>query len=178
MAISRPIEDSFVILYPHDSLNSARIGFQPFGKIDRFGPAVIPNLPSYYTTRIRVTEAEIPSGIFLQTQAFRVEPTFSSGTAIQLGSDVNQVITGTLVDEQGPIGYLSGVLRSIDDDEAPSVRLFTNKSGKFYVWGLKAGRYELQTIDRKRTAIILTVEDKSGAIQALGDITMQEKRAQ
>jgi outer membrane usher protein len=148
--ISRPINDSFILVAPHRRLSGQDILVNPIAdvadaKTDWLGAAVVPSVPGYRDYQVSIEAPDLPLGFDLGDQVFTVAPTYRSGTAIEVGTGGTVMLDGTLLDADGkPIGLFSGHFVSLDEPNQRPVAFFTNRAGRFRVLGLFPGRFELQ----------------------------------
>lgn len=149
-ALSRPVRDSFAIIAPHPAYKDVEIGVDPLrdsfsARIDRFGPAVVPDLTSYHVRNLAVQSGELPEGFDLGPSVYAIRPTYKSGTVIRVGSDPSILLSGTLENSDGTAVPLeAGELIRLDTPDSAPIDFFTNRRGGFSIEGIKPGRYELR----------------------------------
>ncbi len=145
---SRPVSDSFAIFPPNKGAEEFKLGADPQSSFfndnnryqawsDTMGPPVINNLNSYYLRRIIVDAPFAPAGTSIGSQAYSILPGYRSGLSVDVGSDENAALIGSIVDEKGNIvpfavGYTLGKNGEKDN-------FFSNAGGRFYVGSLRAG---------------------------------------
>lgn len=175
MAMSRPVSDSFLLVAPHESLASSEIlvnevSEHPRAKTDFLGPAVLPQLPSYYVHRVTYDVPDLPDGYALGDQIFNVQPPYRSGTVIVAGSGASVTVEGTLLDRaEKRIELRLGSVIFLDSVEGQVRRFFTDSQGRFQITGLAPGRYELR-LQGADVHVRFAVPDNASGIQALGDV--------
>jgi outer membrane usher protein len=167
--VSRPINDSFILIAPHPRLSGQTIRVNPTetsadAKTDWLGSAVVPTVPSYRDYQISIDAPDLPIGYDLGEQIFTAKPTYRSGTAIEVGTGGTVMLDGTLVDAEGkPIGLYSGHFVSLDDKKQRPIAFFTNRAGRFRVLGLFPGRFELRLDNFPgRAKTVIVPKDASG----------------
>jgi outer membrane usher protein len=146
---SRPINNSFVMVVPSERWRGQVIGVNPIddyylGVVDRFGPAVLPDLQPYYVSDVTLEALEAPLGYDLGTSEYVVMPSYRSGTVIRAGTEAAVFIRGVLTDETGePLALQAGQVVSLSDADWIPQPVFTNRVGRFALLGLTPGRYEI-----------------------------------
>jgi len=134
VGIGRPISGAFVLAASHRTLedrsvilNQRRGSFE--AKSGPLGPAVVSGFSAYRPARVTTDVEDLPIGY---------------GYFVEVGSDAQITLTGTLLDENGePIGLATGIARNIDDPDDPPRQVFTARGGRFALQGIKAGIYEI-----------------------------------
>jgi outer membrane usher protein len=167
-AVTRPVFDSFVIIAKNEGAGEFELAADPQGSIfstDRkymavssdLGPAVVPDLNSYYVRTIEVDAPEAPPGVSLGGQALHFQPGYRGGFVVDVGDDRNVAVMTVLVDSAGvPVEYAAGYA-IIDDDRKP---IFTNAGGRLYIDGLKHGeRIRIEFDSPAGLVAYLTVPD-------------------
>lgn len=159
--ISRPVTDSFAIFHSTGALRDAGgVGVQP--QYDRYtaqeswlGPAVMPQLTSYYNTHVwvepRRPDAELDPG----ESNLLLKPTYRSGTVVRLGSQAVSTIIVPLVWADGkPAALQFGTATSTD---GTSVEFVTDREGVAYFHGLSPGSYRAVLITHPDTPFIISI---------------------
>jgi outer membrane usher protein len=183
MAVSRPVSDSFLLVAPHESLAASKIHVNevsghPRARTDSLGPAVLPQLPSYYVHRVTYDVPDLPQGYALGDQIFNVQPPYRSGTVIVAGSGASISVEGTLLDGGGaPIDLQLGSVVFLDSVEPETRRFFTDRTGRFQITGLAPGRYELR-LQGADVHVRFAIPEGASGIRALGDIEFPTGGAQ
>jgi len=173
VAISKPVYDSFAILYPHPSLKGKKVKYNRGAKIDWMGPAVISNLGSYRTTAISPTEIDHTIGLS-QVIGHYIHPSYGSGTAIQVGNDNQFSVLGYFVSSTGePIPHLFARLTGSKEDT-----IFSNSNGRFYAIDLAPGDYQIQFPNGQYKPITITVHDNDDLIQKVGELILKEQQSE
>lgn len=156
-AVGRPISNSFAIVSVDERAADYRIAVEPrrgFGSTKTLysaysgalGPAVVPSLPPYFNRTLEVDAPEAPAGTSLDGQVFAIRPGYRSGYRLHVGSGSNVSAVGTLVGRGGtPLAFATGEARRVKaEPDEPSLQLFTNAGGRFFLEGAMAGEtYEL-----------------------------------
>lgn len=147
-AISRPVFDSYAIFKTRPGAKMFDLGVDPtssvFGtsrkysaKSSAFGPAVLPDLQSYYPRTVQVEAPNAPAGTSVGSDTYAFRPGFRSGYIVEVGTDRNVSVIGVLVDLNGEvIPFAAGYAITSDGERK---RTFSNAGGRFYVDGLKGG---------------------------------------
>ena len=172
IALSRPITGAFAVVDRNQKYRDFNVGVNPgrsgyAAVADRLGPAVLPGLAAYTPSRLSVESGALPLGFDLGPSSYLLRPGYKTGHRITVGTDATVYVVGRLVAGQGvPIALQSGLLVHAEDDSEH--RFFTNRDGRFAVYGLETGRYELRIADGRRSRIEIPAE-AVGAYE-LGDV--------
>lgn len=149
VALSRPVNDSFVIVAPHKTLKDQTLrinasGNQYAAQNDFLGSAVLPDVTSYNINSVSLDRSQIPIGYEVENDSYYVEPTYRRGGVVKVGTDAVVVLKGQLLDDKNqPLGLASGELFSLDEPERTSILFFTNRKGYYAAEGLKPGKYKV-----------------------------------
>lgn len=174
--VSRPINDSFILVAPHPRLSGQSILVNPSGesadaKTDWLGTAALPSVPAYRDYQLSIEAPDLPLGYDLGEQIFTVAPTYRSGTSIEVGTGGTVMVDGTLLDAQGqPIGLFSGHFVSLDEEKQRPIAFFTNRAGRFRVLGLFPGRFELRLDNYPGRALPVVVPKNATGMYNVGKI--------
>ncbi|MBI4183925.1 MAG: fimbrial biogenesis outer membrane usher protein [Proteobacteria bacterium] len=150
VGLGRLVSNSFAIIAPHPNLEGQPIEVNPrdhayLARIDRLGPAVLPELSPYRVTHVMIDAPDLPVGYELGEQSFHLLPTYKSGTMIQVGTEARVFLVGALKGEDGrPVGLQAGEIVFLDRPDHPPILMFSNRVGKFVAEGLLPGRYHLR----------------------------------
>ncbi len=177
MAVTRPITDSFALFAPHPTLAGQSIEIntvdeKPEARSDFIGPAVLPDMNSYYQKHVTIDAPDLPLGYDLGKQAYDLQPTYRSGTLIKVGTGATVLGDGYLVDADGkPLPLEPGTIESLDQPKNPPIEFFTSRAGRFRVEGLQPGRFRLTLANDPEHAIEFTVPEGSKGRVDLGHLT-------
>ena len=173
--ISKPINDSFVIVAGHESLKGRTVPINERdqgteSKLDRWGPAVIGSVPSYYPRHVEVhPPADLPFGYDIGADRYLVETTSRRGAVISIGSEPTKAGTGQVIlDDGSPLSLQVGDLLNLDREEDSSETVFTGRDGKFTVDGLRPGQYRIQWFDEAYEPCDFEVVEEEGELINLG----------
>ena len=175
-ALARPINDSFIMVRRHETLDGSRIlvderqgGYAAIA--DNFGPAVVPGVNSYVTRRVRWEPESPPFGYDMGNIEGNAFLFYRSGIAYTAGSEASITVVGEVRDLRGDaIGMTVGNITATDGREFPPVTTFTNKRGRFVAQGLAPGEYRIVFPDRGDLSVRFTIEDGAAGIVELGVI--------
>ena len=160
------------MIVPHPTLGDREVdvnGTQ--AKTDFLGPAVVPQLPSYYVHRVTMDVPDVPPGYDLGDQIVNVEPSYRSGTVVPIGTGATAVVEGVLVDDAGkPITLQVGSIVSLDLPGRAPTGFFTNSAGRFQLVGLIPGRYELTLAAAPSTSVRFSVPAGASGTFGLGTV--------
>jgi len=149
-ALSRPIYDSFALLKPHKTLKGASAYVSPndkeyLSKSGAFGPGVASDLAAYTPQTITFDVPKAPLGYDLGTGIAQVMPPYRSGYLIEVGSSYAITFTGQLLKPNDePLALTAGQAYELDKPDRPPVAMFTNRSGRFAISGLRPGRWRIE----------------------------------
>jgi outer membrane usher protein len=182
VSIGRPIYDSFAIIKPHRSLAKGEVLVEPspFGytaNSGALGAATLPSLSSYAERTIPVDVAGAPVGIDIGQGSFKVFPAYRSGYVLQVGSDYNLTVMGTMIDRDGqPISLMAGQATELAHPDRPPVTLFTNRIGRFGATGLAPGKWRIEMLDQAKSVYLVTIPEDATGIVRVGEITPEKDR--
>ncbi len=141
--ISRPVQDSFAIFDSSGALADAGgLGVQPQGgryaaREGWLGDAVLPELTSYYNSRVVIEPLSPEADFDPQEGDVLLKPTYRSGTHVRVGRTATANVTVTLHWANGqPAALQSGSVTAADGSR---VEFITNREGLGYLHGLSAG---------------------------------------
>ncbi|MFV0643087.1 MAG: hypothetical protein ACK5NN_01080 [Sphingomonadaceae bacterium] len=175
VAMGRTINDSFALVYPHETLKNRSVivgdsleGGKYTSRSGTFGPAVQNNLSAFLNQSVRYDVMDPPIGYDIGDGVERVRPAYKSGYAIEVGSAAFVSAIGTLTTSSGkPVKLVSGLLRRLDDPDKLPEPFFTNSVGRFAISKLEPGvEYvvELQ-FEGPKKFIFKVPEDTEGLVE-------------
>lgn len=182
VSIGRPIYDSFAIVKPHKSLGDAdvRVEPTPFGytaNSGTLGTATMPSLSSYSERTIPVDVSNAPPGVDIGQGSFKVFPAYRSGYVLEVGSDYNVTLMGTMLNTEGqPVTLVAGQATELAHPDRPPVTLFTNRQGRFGASGLAPGKWRIEMLDQNKSVYIVTVPKDAVGVVKLGEIVPEKER--
>jgi outer membrane usher protein len=104
---------------------------------------VVSNLQPYVVTALNLDAPALPVGYSLGASRYWVLPSYKSGALIRYGERGAVSLRGILHGRDGqPMALVSGTVQRMDDG-TESV-FFTNRSGRFGLEALRAGRYQMR----------------------------------
>lgn len=172
-AVSRPVRDSFAMITAHPDLHGHTIGVDPLrerhsAKIDRWGPAVIPDLNAYLARNIVIDAPDLPPGYEIGSSVYTLLPAYKTGTVVRVGTGATVLYSGILQDADGmPVPLKFGEIIALADSDQPPIEFFTNRSGRFSIEGLRPGSYEMILFNDVPTSAHFTIPpDRSGIYDA------------
>lgn len=182
LSLSRTINDSFAMVRAHESLRGRTVvvgdsleGGEYVSRSGAFGPAVQNNLNSFLNQSIRYDVLDPPLGYDIGDGVMRVRPGYKSGYLIEVGSAAFVSALGRLQDANGePISLVSGVMRRVDDPEAPPEAFFTNTVGRFAIAKLEPGKeYRVEILYNGRREFTFRVPDDNEGLLDLGVVQLR-----
>lgn len=176
VGVGRPINDSFIMVRRHETLDGSRIlvDERQDGHVaiaDNFGPAIVPTVNSYVLRRIRWEPESPPYGYDMGNIEGNTFPYYRSGVAYTAGSEASITVIGEVLDSRGDaIGMKVGRITAADEREFEPVTTFTNGRGRFVAQGLSPGKYRIVFPDREGLSVLFTIEEGAVGIVELGVI--------
>jgi len=180
VAVGPPIRGgAFALVHPHESIAGKEIivGDNDYvrAKADRWGPAVVTDVPAYSASSLPVDVADLPLGYSLGAGAFDLRGSYRSGYALEVGSAFSVSVVGAMLDDTGePVALTGGMARSVDNP-SKQVPVFTNGSGKFGADGLASGRWVIEMAAEKPLRFTLVVPKgvqglfRAGTLKPVGE---------
>lgn len=183
--VGRRINDSFMLLEPHENLGKRRVVVgQSLSKNDyigRSGPlgAAMNNfLGSYSMQSVQYDVEDAPAGYDTGPGIVRVKPPYKSGYTLRVGTDAFVSVMGTLITAPDkPVSLIGGrvTLLDVKDGENPKpVPFFTNSVGRFAISNMLPGRrYLVETYGPNGTidkAFEFTVPADTDGLVNLGTV--------
>lgn len=157
VGVGRRINDSFILLHPHENLGKRQVVAGQslaqnnyIGRSGALGAAVNNFLSSYTVQSVQYDVQDPPSGYDIGPGVVRVHPPYRSGYALKIGTDAFVSAMGTLVRAaDSPVALIGGRVTLLDLAEGESPRpipFFTNSVGRFAIATLLPGRrYKVET---------------------------------
>ena len=169
VAVGLPVTDSFAIVTQHDLLEGATLRVAPGeagarGASDAFGPALVPDLPSYSNTQLPIEADGAPEGYDLGSGVFQVRPDYKSGYVLKAGSDYSVTAIGVAERDGKPLSLLSGLAKEAGVPVSRKVAIFTNREGRFSAEGLRAGRWTLELLSDPPACFNLTIPERTAGL--------------
>lgn len=178
IALSRPIYDSFAMVAPHKTLGGAQVIIDPrddhyTAKSGLFGPAVDPNLGAYIRRTLTYDVPQAPVGYDLGTASAKILPPYRGGYLVTAGSDYSVTALGTLIGLDGvPVSLLSGKATEIGVSAPRTVTIFTNRTGRFGISGMRPGRWRIEMPTEPPTIVDIIIPAKTLGVVRLGDVKL------
>lgn len=149
--MGRRINDSFMLLHPHENLgNRSVVAGQSLaennyiGRSGALGAAVNNFLASYSLQSVQYDVQDPPTGYDTGPGVLRVNPPYKSGYVYKVGTDAFVSAMGTLQTAPGkPVALIGGRVTLLDVQEGDSPEptpFFTNSVGRFAIANLLPGR--------------------------------------
>ena len=173
--ISSPIRNSFALLYANnDAMTDSTIIFNNGSVLDRLSTAVYPTLANYQTQGLSIEMADVPVGLDLGSQQYILTGELNSGQAIPVGKPGGILMASMflLTPEGKPYELKVGTMVSIEDPQL-TVQFFTNRQGKLFVQGLRAGEYRVELLGDTFADFTITVPKSKEILIDLGRVTLE-----
>ena len=183
-ALSRPVANSFALIYPHDDLKGHDIGINPSSlnehdvtfeaRADRWGAAVLPDMDAYYDRPVIIDTRHIPAGFDVGNSQVVLAPTYKSGVVVKVGSGADAYARGRITAADGtPAALLGGEVTGTDGYDQ---QVFTDRNGVFYVYGLARGTYHLNLLGHDGQPLDFTIDQARGKMVDLGTLVLPQSR--
>jgi len=179
--IGRPIENSFVIFDPHESLennsfilNPTEAGHQ--GRSDFLGSPMLSEGGAFGRRTTYYDVEDLPIGYDLGSGQFTTSPPIFSGYKVKIGSGASFTMIGRVLKaETGQImPYIGGKLERLDGDEAgETYSAFTNRNGRLAATGLMPGRYKLKLFTEPGYSQDVVIPDTPNPLVDIGEIRVE-----
>lgn len=181
VAVTRPISESFVLFEAHEEVAEYPIALRPGGgavsAVLQGRRAVVPDLPSWKRSTIRIDGAELPEGLSVGERDPAFFPGYRQGYRVVVGSEATVYAVGRLVDIQGtPLELEAGEVVSSAGERH---LFFTNRQGRFEIPHLAPGRYRLFLMAYPETEELFLISPEGRGRYDLGDLpVILEKETQ
>jgi outer membrane usher protein len=178
-ALSRPITDGFLIVARNPALGRTTVEVNtvndiPQARTGLLGPAVLPEMPSYYPERVTIEAPDAPLGVDLGRQLYYVEPAYRSGTLVVAGTGATVIAQGTVVDASGqPMPLEPCTATLLDAPGAAPIECFTNHAGRFRVPGLRPGGVRLVMTNYPEQPFTLVIPAGSVGLVEVGRLVVR-----
>ena len=151
VGLGRRINDSFMLLHPHENLGKRSVVAGQslaqnnyIGRSGTLGAAVNNFLGSYATQSVQYDVEDPPTGYDTGPGVIRVHPPYKSGYSYKVGTDAFVSAMGTLVSAPDqPVALIGGRVTLLDvaeGDKPQPIPFFTNSVGRFAIANLLPGR--------------------------------------
>lgn len=178
--IGRPVDNSFVILSPHETLKGRRVLVNPTvdgatNRSDFLGPAVITEGQAYAERATYFDVENLPVGYDLGEGQFTVKPPIYAGYKITVGGAGSFTMVGRVVDATtgDALSYVGGTVRSLDDPELEATPAFSNRNGRVAATGLEPGRYSLSLRGASNVTVEFEIAEGDPPLVDIGLIEME-----
>ncbi len=177
LLLSRPINDSFIIIAPEADFAEQTILVNPYSggsDLELTGsPGVLSAVNSFTTHKVYIEAEELIPGMDDSGLKYLAKPLYKSGIVIVPKAETRIFIGGLLLDGEGnKIETALGRLTGKTSEE--SVDFFTDENGYFEAYNLSADTYLLQIAGLKQTIEIDLRSIESGFHDA-GSLTLPEE---
>ncbi len=168
--IGRPIQDSFMLVRPHSTLEatdvisgrSLRDG-EYEASSGTFGAAVVNRLSSYSAQDVQYDIDSMEAGYDIGAGVVRVDPPYRAGYELVVGTDRFVSAVGFLRIDGAPAELVAGLISSEDDEGFEPEPFFTNSAGRFGMIGLAPGRtYTIRLNEGGLAFKVAVPEDNKG----------------
>ncbi len=175
-ALSRPVSDSFALIYPHQDLRDYDIGVNPsvynandvtFATVaSKWGAGVLSDMESYYDRPVTIDTRHVPAGFDVGASQLVLAPTYRSGVIVEVGTGADAYVRGRLMTAGHAVALTSGL---VTGPGGYARQIFTDRNGVFYAYGLTRGAYTL-TVPGAQATIAFTVAAAKGKMVELGTL--------
>lgn len=127
------------------------------GKTDRHGELIVPDLPAYYSSRVQIDTAEIPTEYLVERREVVVAPGLRGGT-------VAEFPVKKLTAAHGKVTY-KGLPAELFTMRGAGIDSFTGNGGVFYLEDVPAGEYAVKLHrGEDRCSFTLTLPEGAGLV--------------
>jgi outer membrane usher protein len=171
--VGRRINDSFMLLYPHENLGDRSVvagqslaSNDYIGRSGDLGAAVNNFLGSYIRQSVQYDVEDPPAGYDVGPGVVRVRPPYRSGYAYRVGTDAFVSAIGTLrLPNNQPVSLVGGRVTAIGEPVTEPVPFFTNSVGRFAIANLLPGRrYRVEVYGDPRTFEFEVPQNSDGLV--------------
>lgn len=180
--IGRPVQSTFAILHPHESLDGRKILVDPtdsgYNASSDFLGAAVASEGQAFSTRSTYYDVEnLPIGYDLGEGQYSTRAPLYAGYKIKVGSGASFTIIGQLKDSATgeALSNYGGRLEPLDDPSVETIPAFTNRNGRLAASGIKPGRYKLIIFNDPSFEKIITIPEKGEPLIHLGDLEVTVK---
>ncbi len=180
--IGRPIQDSFLLARPHQTLRGTDVitgrsltGGAYEAASGPLGAAVASRLSSYNTQDVRYDIDSLEAGYDIGTGVARVDPPYRSGFEFVVGNDRFVSAVGFLQSGDEPAALMVGRITSVDDEGFEAQPFFTNSAGRFGVIGLAPGRTYVVRLNDTGQEFTIEVPMEITGLLRLGTVRVPTK---
>ncbi|MCA1754588.1 MAG: hypothetical protein LC641_07825 [Spirochaeta sp.] len=154
VGVGRPTPGSFVVIGKDRSLPRGPVLVNPSGdgaeaRTGILGGAVLSSLPDYYEKPVRIELPDLPIDYALDWSSVVAESGYRSGIGLRVSGGRLLYGSGTLVDQDGADVVLRVI--QIFDAEGLVFSSFTDEQGRFVLYDLTPGEYQLRLGDSERS---------------------------
>ena len=151
-SISRPINESFIMVKTEDALSNIPL------YIDRnednytastgpFSSAVIPFSQAYRFYPLKIDPRNIPVGVEFPKYEYVMMAPFRGGVLLKLTAKKNRAVVGKLFDGKQVMDLAVGYLESTNNKN--KIPFFTNRKGRFLIESIEQGEYKVIVNDQE-----------------------------
>lgn len=173
LAVTRPISESFALFQARDEIAGYPVPLRPGGgavsAVLRGRTAVVPDLPSWKRSTVRIDGSELPEGLSVGERDPAFFPGYRQGYRVVVGSEATVYAVGRLIESQEalPLELEAGEAVSSTGDRH---LFFTNRQGRFEIPHLAPGRYRLFLLGHPQAEATFLISPQSRGRYDLGDI--------
>lgn len=180
--IGRPIQDSFLLARPHETLDGTDVitgrtlrdgGYE--ASSGTFGAAVVNRLSSYNPQDVQYDIDTLDAGYDIGSGVVRVDPPYRAGYDLVVGTDRFVSAVGFLQIDGAPASLVAGVITSEDDEGFEPEPFFTNSAGRFGIIGLAPGRSYTIRLNESGQAFTVQVPEDNTGLYRLETINLQSE---
>lgn len=179
--IGRPIDDSFLLVHPHQAITGdAIIGRSLDHGVEEaesgpLGSGIFGRLVSYRFDELKYDLKNGNEGVDIGDGVVRVKPPYRSGYELVVGNDRFVSAFGTLEFAGKPAALQSGTIVGTDDHGFESQPFFTNSVGRFGIIGLAPGHSYRVEMNQGHQGFEVTVPKDNRGLYRLGTINLEDR---
>ena len=179
--ISRPVEDSFVLMTAHPSLQNASVLMNPsdtqyLSRSSTYLPAVSSTGTPYLRTTYWADVPDQPLGCDIGSGRYVVVPGFKRGVRVIVGTSATVILDGYLVTAAGePLALTGGEVVPVSSTALDTpIPFFSNRTGRFRLMGLAPGEYEMRFFDSHHRPEKISIPEESTGLYRVGKLVIRE----
>jgi len=180
--VGRPVQSTFAILQPHETLKGRKIVVNPTesgynASSDLLGPAVASEGQAFSTRSTYYDVEDLPIGYDLGEGQYSTRAPLYAGYKVKVGSGASFTVMGHLRDKLtgDQLPNYGGRLEPLDNPSAETVPAFTNRNGRLAATGIKPGRYKLIIFNDPSFEKIITIPEDGEPLIQLGNMELTVK---
>jgi outer membrane protein OmpA-like peptidoglycan-associated protein len=179
VGLTRPVGDSFGLVRLAD-LEDVRVSVntQPVGRTNAAGEVFVPELSSYYVSKVTVDDRDIPLEYLVSDVEVNISPPLRSGSLIDFGLRRYRAVAGLLVFSRDgafePVKMRQFTFKAAGEERES----FTGLDGEFFIEDVQAGTHPGSTLYQGVQCLFtLNVPESEETVTELGTVVCHPEGA-